>query len=30
LMNFVTKKNVTGIESSPSDYYWVSEETAIS
>ena len=30
LMNFVTKKNVTGIESSPADYYWVSEETAIS
>ena len=29
LMNFVTKSNVSGITCSPSDYYWVSEETAI-
>ena len=30
LMNFVTKSSVTGIESTPADYYWVSEATAIS
>ena len=29
LMNFVTKNNVTGIKSTPADYYWVSEETAV-
>jgi peptide/nickel transport system substrate-binding protein len=29
LMNFVTKSNVTGIECTPADYYWVSEATQI-
>ena len=29
LMNFVMKKNVSGIESTPADYYWVSEATDI-
>ena len=27
LMNFVTKKNVTGVTSHTSDYYWVSKDT---
>ena len=29
LMNFVMKKNVSGITSTPADYYWVSAETDI-
>lgn len=29
LMNFVTKGNVFGIESTPADYYWVNETTYI-
>jgi len=29
LMNFVTKNNVSGITSTPADYYWISEETCI-
>lgn len=29
LMNFVMKDSVTGLESTPADYYWVNENTAI-
>ncbi|MCD8010513.1 MAG: ABC transporter substrate-binding protein [Lachnospiraceae bacterium] len=29
IMNFVTKANVSGITSTPADYYWVSEDTDI-
>ncbi len=29
IMNFVTTSNVSGITSTPADYYWVSEETDI-
>lgn len=29
LMNFVMKSNVSGIESTPADYYWINENTDI-
>lgn len=29
IMNFVMKNNVSGITSTPADYYWISEETDI-
>ncbi|MCQ2511355.1 MAG: hypothetical protein MJ116_12945, partial [Lachnospiraceae bacterium] len=29
LMNFVMKDTVSGLESTPADYYWVNENTCI-